>query len=191
MDPVQGHFAAAEEALRANRASEALAQARAVLERQPGNGRAYALVGLAYAAMGEETEAREALRHAESLWPLDARTRYYAYLAYARMREMAEARKQLAYFTQLEPKNAAARAALARLGGPPADLPPLPKQSGGVLWFDAGGRALADSSEVAAEALVEGAEPPPGPNVIVCPECGKRTFRGICCGQCGALLPRE
>ena len=33
-------------------------------------------------------------------------------------------------------------------------------------------------------------EPPPGSNVMECPECEKRTFKGWTCMHCGVALPR-
>lgn len=189
METIDTYLEMAEQALRQGQVRAALERALAIVRSHPGNGRAYAVLGMAYALVGQEPEARDALADAADLAPKDARVRYYYYMALAKMGDREGARAQLAYFTQLDPMNEQAKAMLQRLGGPPRDLPPLDQPQVGALWFDAGGRALTDARDIA-HSMLEDAEPPLGPNVLVCPECEKRTYRGMVCSHCGALLPR-
>lgn len=186
METAEAHLAAAEAALKQNHAKAALDEAKAALRIQPGSGRAHALMGLAYVLMGEEADARDEFAQAPELSPLDSQVRYLAYLGYMRLKDSLQARTQLTYFVDLEPKNAQAKAFLTQLGGAVEDLPPLPIPQA-VHWYDAGGHALTDAGDLEDER--EDAEPPPGPGVIKCPECEKRTFKGICCKWCGAHLP--
>jgi tetratricopeptide (TPR) repeat protein len=188
MGPVETHLHTAETALRGGHAREGLHAAEAALQTEPQNGRALALLGLAYALMGDEFEARDALTRAEKAAPLDSHVRYHHYLALGKLGDVQGARAQLTYFSQLEPENVQARAALARLGGALMNLPPLPRPASAAVWYDGGGHALADAGEIAAEAT--GAEPPAGPDVVTCPECSLRTWKGWVCKHCGAPLPR-
>lgn len=185
-ETADARLAHAEEALRHGHAREALELARGILTLEPHHSRALAMLGLAHAYMGDPEEAHDCLQRAIDLAPLEARVRYYAYAAHAHLRNLEGARMELTYFTQLEPENVPARGMLARMGGPPENLPPLPRPAGVAVWFDAGGHALADAGDILEEA--EGVEPPPGPGVMNCPGCQKRTWKGIVCKHCGALL---
>ena len=187
MQTAEDFILAAEKALKEGHAREALEHCRAAQVTQPGSGRAHALTSLAYLMMGDDILGREALAKALAAAPLDSHVRYLAYHAYGRLREPANARAQLTYFCELEPDNAGAKQVLAKLGGPATDIPPLDRPKA-ALWFDAGGHALCDSGEIGDESDMS--EPPPGPDVINCPECNKRTWKGIVCKHCGVLLPR-
>lgn len=189
IDTVEGHLLAAEQSLKQGHAREALAEAQAALRMQPQYGRAFAMIGLAYTKMGQDTDAREALTHAAEVAPLDATVRYHCYLALANLRDVEGARAQLAYYTQLDQGHAQAKAVLARLGGPPPDLPPLPRPATTAVWYDS------DSSLTTAaddeSAYGEQPEPPPGPDVVECSNCEKRTWKGWVCKHCGVSLPRR
>lgn len=188
METVEGHLAAAEQALRQGQARKALEEARAGLRLQPDSGRGLALLGLAYVMMGEEADGRSALAHAAEVAPLDSRVRYLYYLALAQLRDIEGARAQLTYFCQLEPENTQAKALLARLGGAVMGLPPLPRPPSSAVWYDSSGHALADAGDLCDDE--DETEPPPGPDVVLCPECGLRTWKGWLCKHCGAALPR-
>lgn len=188
METVESHLLAAEQELRAGHARAALHEAHAALRLQDENGRAHALVGLANTLMGEDDDARFAFGRAVEIAPLDSRVRYLYYLGLVRLGDTNGARGQLTYFCQIEPENTQAKALLTRLGGAVMNLPPLPRPASTAVWYDGGGHALADAADVASED--PNAEPPAGPNVVVCPACEKRTWKGWVCGQCGAVLPR-
>ena len=185
METAQDHLTAAERELRDGHAHAALDEAQAALRTQPESGQAHALMGLAHILMGEEDDGRRLLTRAAELTPLDSRVRYLAYLGLGRLRDAAGARVQLTYFVDLESKNAQARELLAKLGGPVPNLPPLARPVA-VHWYDGGGQALTDAGDLEDER--EGSEPPPGPGVLVCPACQKRTWKGICCAHCGEGL---
>ena len=187
MELASDHLHAAEQALREGHAHTALDEARLVLRTQPENGQALALMGLAHALMGDEPEAKDDFGRAVEIAPLDSRVRYHCYLGLCRLGDRQGARTQLTYFCQLEPKHQQAVALLTQLGGAVANLPPLPRPPE-VLWYDGGGHALTDAGDIAAAG--EEAEPPPGPNVVDCPDCGKRTWKGWVCNHCGMPLPR-
>jgi tetratricopeptide (TPR) repeat protein len=186
----EDHLRAAEQALTQGCAGTGLQEARAALHTQPENGRAHALVALAYALMGEAEDAREALARATNLAPRDSRVRYTGFLALVRLGEREAARAQMTYFSQLEPDNVRARALLTQLGGAVMGLPPLPAPPTTAVWYDGGGHATTDSSEYSALTEDENREPPPGPDVVDCPDCQKRTWKGWVCKHCGAPLPR-
>jgi tetratricopeptide (TPR) repeat protein len=188
MDPAEELLKAAGQALQTGRARDAVTHARAALRIQPGCGRAHAVLGLALAAMGEDDDARRELQEGVKAAPHDAQVRQYAYLALVRLGDRPGARAQLAYYCQLDRNNAQARAALDQLGGPPPDLPPLPPIPRAAVWYDGGGHATMDAADL--EQLSEDAEPPPGPDVVTCPDCSKRTWKGWVCHHCGANLPR-
>jgi tetratricopeptide (TPR) repeat protein len=188
METVEGHRTAAEQALRQGRAKSALDEARAALRLQPQDGQAMGLAALAFSLMGDVDEARREIGDALEVAPLDSKVRYLAYLVLGRLRDAVGARTQLTYFAEMEPENLPARALLARFGGPLTNLPPLPRPASDAVWYDGTGHALSDSHT--AGVLAEGAEPPPGPDVMVCPDCEKRTYKGWVCGQCGVPLPR-
>ena len=76
---------------------------------------------------------------------------------------------------------------LAKLGGPAPDLPPLPRVRA-ATWYDGGGHALTNADDDDPDE--PGKEPPPGPDVVVCSDCAKRTWKGWVCKHCGAPLPR-
>ena len=188
METAESHLQAAGTHLQQGHARDGLHEAQRALQTQPENGQAFALIGLAHTMMGDEIEAREALTKAQELAPRDSRVRYYSYIALGKLGDVPAARAQLTYFAQLEPGNTQAKTALAQLGGPVLDLPPLPRPQSTAVWYDGGGHSLMDSSDIAS--LREDAEPPEGPDVIPCPDCGKRTWKGWTCHLCGAPLPR-
>jgi len=185
METVEIHLAAAENELRQGHARAALLETQAALRLDPRCARALALEGLAHVLMGDGPEARDALSDAAEIAPRDSRVRYHYYLALGKLGDREGARAQLTYFCQLEPDNVQARGLLTQLGGAVMGLPPLAQPQADVAWFDAGGHALASAADVGEEG-----EPPPGPGVIVCPECERRTWKGIVCKHCGALLPK-
>lgn len=188
METAETHLQAAEQALKQGHAREALDHCRAARITQPQSGRAFALAALANVMMGEDVQGRQELAKSLETAPLDSHVRYLACHTYGRLREPDNARKQLAYFVELEPDNAQAKQALEKMGGRPVDLPLLERPKA-ALWFDAGGHALCDSGEIGDESDMS--QPPPGPGVISCPECNKRTYKGIVCSHCGVLLPRD
>lgn len=184
------HLHAAEQALQAGHARDGLHEAQQALITQPENARAHALIGLAHTLMGDDIEARESLKRAAEFSPRDSRMRYISYLALARLGDRQAALGQLTYFAELEPNNPKAQALLKQMGGPVSGLPPLPAPQVSAVWYDGGGHATMDSSDFARLKEGEEVEPPPGPDVVVCPECEKRTFKGWVCKFCGANLPR-
>jgi tetratricopeptide (TPR) repeat protein len=186
MESVEQLLALAEAALRRQRAGDAMQAARAALRLEPHCAHAFGLLALACAQTGEGAEARAHAARAAELAPRDARVRYFCYLTAGQLQDFPAARVQLTYFCELEPENTQARAMLQRLGGPAPGIPPLPPPPVAVQWYDAGGGALVDAGDL----LEEGEEPPPGPDVLECPSCRKRTYRGWVCRHCGAALPR-
>lgn len=188
MVTAESHLLEAERELGAGHARRALEEARSALGTQPDNARAFALMGLAYTLMGEEVDARQAIARAGELSPRDSRARYHCYLGLLKLGDQNGARAQLTYFTQLEPDNAQAKSMLDRLGGPLDGLPPLPAPRMPVQWYDGTGHSVSDIDTIDATDNLE--EPPAGPNVQVCPECEKRTWKGWVCKHCGANLPR-
>lgn len=187
MEPCEQLLVEADRALRQNHAGEALSALRSALRLQPENALALALLALTYVRMGEEVEARLALRKATEAAPRDSQIRYLAYLAFGQLRDLQGARAQLTYYCQLEPGKTEACAQLAKLGGPVAGLPSLPSPPKAVVWYDGGGHALADGGDLETE---DAFEPPEGPDVVLCIECEKRCFKGWVCKHCGANLPR-
>lgn len=187
MEPCEQFLVEADRALRLNHAGEALHALRSALRLQPENALALALLALTYVRMGEEVEARQAVRKATEAAPRDAQIRYLAYLAFGQLRDLQGARSQLTYYCQLESGKAEAHSQLEKLGGPVAGLPPLPTPPKVVVWYDGGGHALADGGDLDGE---EAIEPPEGPDVVCCVECQKRCFKGWVCKHCGANLPR-
>lgn len=184
METAETHLHTAAQALQHGHAHEALDEARAVLRTQPENGQAHAVMGLAWSMMGDEPEARDEIARSVSLAPRDAHVRYYCYLALGQLGDIPGARAQLTYFSQLEPNNVQAKAALAKLGGPILDLPPLPRAAHHAVWYDGGGHATTDSEDLDPD----NPEPPEGPDVLHCSECTKRTWKGWVCMHCGARL---
>jgi hypothetical protein len=118
--------------------------------------------------------------------PLDPKVRHYAYMGFYRLKDTLGARSQLTYLCQLERDNVPAKTLLAKFGGPVVGLPSLPRQAASAVWYDGGGQATMGSADF--DALDEEGEPPPGPDVVDCDECGKRTFKGWVCKFCGARL---
>src|SRR5205814_254437 len=116
--------------------------------------------------------------------------RYQCYLAFARLRDVKNARAQLTYFCELEPKNGDAQSVLTRLGGPDTTVPPLPRAQKSGVWYDGTGHSVTDGDDFDRDLASDDAEPPPGPDVLVCPGCSKRTWKGWFCKHCGETLPR-
>lgn len=186
METADSYIASAERALRQGHAHEALVTLHQLVSQQPCHAQGLALLAVAHAMMGEDVETRDAVARAAQIAPRDPIVRRCAYVALARLPDAERARAQLAYFAQLDPANTMAAEQLRRLGGPPPGLPPLPAAERAVVWYDGGGHALCDAGDL----TDEGAEPPPGPDVMECPACEKRTFKGWVCQHCGTGLPR-
>jgi Flp pilus assembly protein TadD len=189
MGPVEEHLVAAEKAVREGHFRSAQDEVREALRFQPDSALGYALLGMSHMMMGAEIEAREELERAVGLAPRDSRVRYYYYAALARLGDAPGARAQLTYYCQLEPANVQAKPLLERLGGPLVDIPPLPKPPKAGLWYDGGGTALSDAGDILDDEADANAEPAPGPGVVVCPDCERRTPRGWNCKFCDAPLP--
>jgi hypothetical protein len=187
VEPCEQYLVDADHALRENHAGEALSAIRCALRLQPENALALALMALTYVRMGEEVEARVAVRKATEAAPRNSKVRHLAYLALGQLRDLEAARAQLTYFCELEPTNTSARGQLSRMGGPVMGLPPLPRAATVAIWYDGGGGALAGAGDLEGE---DSFEPPPGPDVVLCVECQKRCFKGWVCKHCGANLPR-
>lgn len=186
MDAPDDRLRGIEQSLQQGQVRAAFDLCRSILRDDPGHARTTALLGLAYVLMGDEAEARRTFERAIEIAPLDSRVRYYGYLGYHRLRDDMAARAQLTYLCRLEPDNVPAKSLLAQSGGPVPGLPPLPRPAAAAIWYDGGGQATFGSAECAA--LEEDGEPPPGPDVIECPECERRTWRGWVCKFCGARL---
>jgi len=190
METAESHLSAAEQELRQGHARAALDEARAALRLQPEGAQAHAMIGLAHTLMGDEDEARASFAKATDLAPRDPKIRYQFYLALGRMRDVQGARAQLTYFCELEPKNSEAKTLLMRVGGPRTDIPSLPTPPRAAHWYDGTGHSVTDAEDFEDEDTSDAAEPPPGPDVTLCPECSKRTWKGWFCKHCGGNLNR-
>jgi len=188
METAEYHLQIAAKELQQGHARTAHEEVRAALRIQPDSGYALSMLGLALTLMGEEQDAREALLKATTTAPRDRQVRYFTYLALGKLGDVRGARAELTYFTQLDPANHAAKQMLARMGGPAADIPPLPKPPRAAVWYDGGGHATMDSDQISQ--IRDDGEPQDGDDVVTCPSCEKNTWKGWVCHFCGESLPR-